>query len=94
MEGTIGSPERGRRWPTRRGISWERSPLQGHHPDASSVVIEMICWSDSAVMGILLDPNVHSRSVLYWCILARLRAMIPAAELVAMVAGGANGEPG
>ena len=76
-EGSSGSTEGGQRWPTRRAISWERSPLRVHHTDSSSVVIDVICRSNSAITGIPLNPAVHTRSVLYWRILAQLRREEP-----------------
>ena len=34
----------------------------GHHTNASSVVIDVMCWSDGAVAGIRLEPSVLFRS--------------------------------
>ena len=67
-----------------------RSPLRVHHTDASSVVIDMICRSNSAIAGILLDPSVHTRSVLYCRILARLRREEPRYVFGRLCSGGSE----
>src|SRR5829696_116487 len=74
MEGSSGSTEGGRRWPTRRAISWERSPLRVHHINASSVVTEMTRRFDGAATDARLDRSVPLRSIRDYCILLQLRS--------------------